>query len=98
MGRHYKHHMCAKEEIMFTIDGSMGEGGGQVLRSSLALSAICQRPYTLSNIRAKRSTPGLQAQHLCSVRAAARVSNAAVECDALRSRELSFYPQDIVYC
>ncbi|NRA38977.1 MAG: RNA 3'-terminal phosphate cyclase [Planctomycetes bacterium] len=81
---------------MFTIDGSMGEGGGQVLRSSLALSAICQRPYTLSNIRAKRSNPGLQAQHLCSVRAAARVSNAAVEGDALRSRELSFYPQDIV--
>ena len=80
---------------MLTIDASMGEGGGQILRSSLALSAICQQPITLQNIRAKRSTPGLQAQHLCAVRAAARVCNAQIQGDELRSMEISFHPQAI---
>ena len=80
---------------MLTIDASMGEGGGQILRSSLALSAICQQPITLQNIRAKRSTPGLQAQHLCAVRAAARVCNGQLEGDELRSMEITCYPQEI---
>ncbi len=81
---------------MLHIDGRMGEGGGQILRSSLALSAITNTPYVLDHIRGKRSNPGLQAQHLCSVRAAARVCNALVTGDELRSSELSFEPQDIV--
>ena len=49
---------------MITIDGSFGEGGGQVLRTSLALSAITGQPLHIYNIRAARSKPGLQAQHL----------------------------------
>ena len=81
---------------MFTIDGSVGEGGGQMLRSSLALSAICKQPLILKNIRSKRPKPGLQAQHLCAVQAAARVSSAYVEGAELRSCEIMFQPQAIV--
>ena len=81
---------------MFTIDGSVGEGGGQMLRSSLALSAICKQPLQLDNIRSKRPKPGLQAQHLCAVQAAARVSNAYVDGDTLHSCAINFQPQDII--
>jgi RNA 3'-terminal phosphate cyclase (ATP) len=54
------------------IDGALGEGGGQVLRTSLALSLITGRPFHLRNIRAGRAKPGLQAQHLMCVNEAAR--------------------------
>lgn len=81
---------------MLTIDGSTGEGGGQILRSSLALSAITQQPLHLKNIRAQRSKPGLHAQHLCSVRAAAQVSNATVTGDELHSQDITFQPQAII--
>ena len=55
---------------MIHIDGSQGEGGGQVLRTALALSLVTGQPFTLDNIRVKRRKPGLQRQHLACVAAA----------------------------
>jgi RNA 3'-terminal phosphate cyclase (ATP) len=57
---------------MIQLDGSIGEGGGQILRSALALSLITQQPFTLHNIRAKRPMPGLMRQHLTCVQEARR--------------------------
>lgn len=80
---------------MIQIDGSWGEGGGQILRSSLALSLLTQQPFSLRNIRANRPKPGLQPQHLMSVRAAAQISSATVHGAALSSRELVFRPSPV---
>ncbi len=77
---------------MLTINGSMGEGGGQVLRSSLALSAVTGTPFRIEGIRAKRSRPGLLRQHLTAVRAMAEVCSARVSGAELGSRELTFEP------
>lgn len=77
-----------------TIDGSTGEGGGQMLRSSLALSILSKQPVRLQNIRARRSKPGLQAQHLASVHAAASISQAEITGDKLGSQSISFIPGD----
>lgn len=74
------------------IDGSYGEGGGQVLRSSLSLAAITGQPIRIENIRAKRNKPGLAAQHLTSVRAAATICQAELQGDALESMTLEFIP------
>ena len=74
------------------IDGSYGEGGGQVLRTSLALSALCHRPIEVFNIRAGRSKPGLRPQHLTAVRALAAICRAEVRGDALNSQWISFSP------
>ncbi len=74
------------------IDGSFGEGGGQVLRTSLALSAITGQALRIYNIRAARSKPGLQAQHLTSVRAAAAICGAELEVAAMGSQSLVFRP------
>jgi RNA 3'-terminal phosphate cyclase (ATP) len=81
---------------ILTIDGSQGEGGGQILRSSLALSAITGTPVKIEKIRAKRAKPGLQRQHLVAVQAAARVACAQLEGDVLNSREITFTPQQPV--
>ncbi|MHC4916907.1 MAG: RNA 3'-terminal phosphate cyclase [Planctomycetota bacterium] len=78
---------------MLEIDGSMGEGGGQVLRSALALSCITGRPFRMTAIRGGRKKPGLAAQHQTCVRAAARISGAKVSGDEARSTELSFRPK-----
>lgn len=78
------------------IDGSHGEGGGQILRSALALSALSGRPFRLENIRANRPKPGLAAQHLTAVRAAAALCDAAIEGDSLQSLELRFAPRSPV--
>ena len=78
---------------MIIIDGSQGEGGGQILRTSLSLSAITGIPVTIDNIRAKRPKPGLQRQHLVAVQAAARVCGGQVEGAELGSRALVFHPQ-----
>jgi RNA 3'-terminal phosphate cyclase (ATP) len=75
------------------IDGSYGEGGGQVLRTALSLSVLLTRPVRLVNIRSRRSKPGLQAQHLTGVRAAARICDADVEGARLGSQELTFVPR-----
>ena len=77
---------------MVIIDGSTGEGGGQVLRTSLGLSLVTGRPFRIENIRAGRSKPGLMRQHLTAVRAAAQISDAKVTGDAIGSRELTLGP------
>jgi len=74
------------------IDGSHGEGGGQILRTSLALSAILQRPLTVERIRAGRRKPGLAAQHLTAIRAAQQVCAAEVVGATLGSNALVFRP------
>ncbi len=80
---------------VLTIDGSYGEGGGQILRTALALSAILARPVELVKIRAGRKNPGLQAQHLASVRAIVEVTGAEVRGAELGSSELQFIPGQI---
>ena len=74
------------------IDGSYGEGGGQILRTALALSSVTAKPFNLVNIRKARAKPGLQPQHLAAVKAAARISNAMVEGARLSSNALMFTP------
>jgi RNA 3'-terminal phosphate cyclase (ATP) len=74
------------------LDGSQGEGGGQILRSALALSMLRGRAFRIERIRAGRSKPGLMRQHLTCVRAAATVCGARVEGDAIGSAALSFEP------
>lgn len=75
------------------IDGSMGEGGGQVLRASLALSMALGKPFHMKNIRAGRSKPGLKRQHLTCVQAAQRISCAEVSGAEIGCTELFFTPQ-----
>ena len=74
------------------IDGSEGEGGGQILRTSLALSMITGRPFRIHNIRANRPKGGLRRQHLTAARAAAAVCGATLTGDEVDSRELTFSP------
>lgn len=77
---------------MIEIDGSLGEGGGQLLRSSLTLSAITGLPFRMTRIRARRRPPGLKAQHLKAVEAAAAICGARVEGAELGSGTLLFEP------
>jgi RNA 3'-terminal phosphate cyclase (ATP) len=77
------------------IDGSQGEGGGQVLRSALALSLLTGQALSIINIRAHRSSPGLRPQHLEAVKAAAEVGKAAVEGASIGSSALVFQPKAI---
>ncbi|MGO4382573.1 RNA 3'-terminal phosphate cyclase [Pseudoduganella sp. RAF53_2] len=77
---------------MIEIDGSKGEGGGQVLRTALSLSIITGQPFRIANIRANRSKPGLMRQHLVAVTAAAQICNAEVTGAALGSVQLEFTP------
>ena len=78
------------------LDGGHGEGGGQILRTALALSALTGRPFDLVNIRASRPRPGLAAQHLTAVHAAAALCAATIEGDQLHSSALSFTPLEPV--
>ncbi|MEI8254358.1 MAG: RNA 3'-terminal phosphate cyclase [Deltaproteobacteria bacterium] len=75
------------------LDGSTGEGGGQVLRTALTLSLVTGRPFRIAKIRASRSRPGLLRQHLAAVRAAKAAGDAVVEGDVLGSTEVSFTPR-----
>ncbi|MFN2220378.1 MAG: RNA 3'-terminal phosphate cyclase [Anaerolineae bacterium] len=77
---------------MLVIDGSYGEGGGQILRTSLALSAITGQPVRIEGIRAGRRKPGLMPQHLTAVQAAKRICNAGVEGAKRNSQTLEFHP------
>jgi RNA 3'-terminal phosphate cyclase (ATP) len=77
---------------LIELDGAVGEGGGQILRTSLALSLITGRGFHLHNVRAGRNKPGLQAQHLTSVRAAATIGGAGLRGASLGSSDLVFEP------
>lgn len=77
------------------IDGSYGEGGGQILRTSLALSAILCTPVELHHIRGGRKKPGLRPQHLVTVKAIASITEAEVKGADLGSTYLSFAPRQI---
>ena len=83
------------DKFLVIIDGSQGEGGGQVLRSALALSLITGNKLEITNIRANRSKPGLRPQHLKAVEAAATIGQASVEGTHLGSTSLSFSPGTI---
>ncbi len=77
------------------VDGSQGEGGGQVLRTSLALSMVTGRSFRITGIRAGRAKPGLLRQHLTALRAAAEITRAEVTGDALGSSEVTFRPKAV---
>jgi len=77
---------------MIELDGSTGEGGGQILRTSLALSMCTGQPFAVERIRAKRAKPGLMRQHLTCVQAAAAVCGAGVQGAELGSQTLVFEP------
>ena len=78
------------------LDGSHGEGGGQILRTALSLSLLTGSPFRMKKIRANRSNPGLRPQHLRAVEAAALLAQAEVTGAAVGSRELKFVPGDYV--
>ena len=77
---------------MIQIDGSYGEGGGQILRTSLALSLMTGKPFEIKNIRANRKRPGLMTQHLKSVEAAKLICNGKIQGAKMNSAYLSFEP------
>ena len=74
------------------LDGSRGEGGGQILRTALTLSLLTGRPFRMVKVRANREKPGLRPQHKTAVEAAAELGNARIVGAAVGSRELSFSP------
>lgn len=80
---------------MITIDGSEGEGGGQVLRTALSLSMVTGKPFRIENIRAGRQKPGLLRQHLTAVNASAEISSADVEGNQIGSTALTFEPKEV---
>ena len=80
---------------LIIIDGSEGEGGGQILRTSLALSLVTRRPFRIEAIRARRPKPGLLRQHLTAVKAAAEIGGARVKGDDLGSQTLTFSPSTV---
>ncbi|MDP2967159.1 MAG: RNA 3'-terminal phosphate cyclase [bacterium] len=77
------------------IDGAYGSGGGQILRTACALSAVTKKPCQVFNIRKSRPKPGLAIQHLLGIQALAQLSNGRLEEDYLGSEEIKFYPGEI---
>lgn len=80
---------------MKAIDGSAGEGGGQVLRTCLSLSLVTGQSFRIENIRKNRKQPGLRAQHLSSIELAAKIGDADVDGAKLNSTNISFSPKTI---
>ncbi len=80
---------------MITIDGSFGEGGGQILRTSLALAAITGQPVTIESIRVRRPKPGLRPQHLTGALAVAEICDAEMTGAKVDSTRLTFKPNAI---
>ncbi len=83
-----------QQEIL-TIDGSYGESGGQILRTALALSCLLKKPFKIINIRKKRPNPGLAPQHLTTVLAAKKITEAEIQGAELGSMELLFIPKTL---
>ena len=81
---------------MIEIDGSKGEGGGQILRTSIALSAVGSQPVRIKNIRANRPNPGLAPSHVTSIEAVAKIADAEVDNLYPGSKEIVFRPQQLV--
>ncbi len=80
---------------MKVVDGSYGEGGGQILRTAVALSCITGEDIKVTNVRAKRPNPGLKRQHLTALKAAATICGARVEGLKVGSKEVVFSPNSI---
>ena len=80
---------------MIEIDGSHMEGGGQIIRTSVALSAITGKTCKIINIRAGRKNPGLQRQHLAGIKAVKELCDASVKGSVLGSQSLTFAPNKI---
>jgi RNA 3'-terminal phosphate cyclase (ATP) len=85
--------IAAKEQVL--LDGTEGEGGGQILRSALSLSLITGRPFRISHIRARRSPPGLRPQHLACVRGAEVIGSAQCQGAEVGASELEFSPGSV---
>jgi RNA 3'-terminal phosphate cyclase (ATP) len=77
---------------MIIIDGSEGEGGGQIVRNACALSLVTGQPFRITNVRGKREKPGLMRQHVTAIEAALAVGGAHAEGIAVGSSEITFTP------
>lgn len=80
---------------IITIDGSMLEGGGAIIRNSIALSAIRKQPLKIINIRANRPKPGLRNQHMFVIKTIGEICDAKIESVSVGSKEIEFYPGEI---
>ncbi|MBC7085074.1 MAG: RNA 3'-terminal phosphate cyclase [Methanomethylovorans sp.] len=80
---------------MIEIDGSYGEGGGQILRTAIALASITSTDVRIFNIRAHRPQPGLKAQHMKAIETAAKLCNGDVEGLYIGSQEITYFPMEI---
>ena len=80
---------------MLTIDGSYGEGGGQILRTAVALSALNKEPIKIINIRANRPNPGIKAQHYVAIKSVKELCNAKTSGLEVGSSSLTFTPGEI---
>jgi len=85
-----------EKEGIIAIDGSYGEGGGQILRTALLLSLATHKPFEITNIRSKRPKPGLLNQHLAAVRAVKKITSSTVLGDELGSTKLRFIPGRVI--
>ncbi|MHA1937481.1 MAG: RNA 3'-terminal phosphate cyclase, partial [Candidatus Thorarchaeota archaeon] len=79
---------------MIEIDGAFGEGGGQILRTSIALSALTMQPVSVYNIRARRPKPGLKRQHLAGLEVLAQLVSADVRGFEVGSTRVEFTPRE----
>jgi RNA 3'-terminal phosphate cyclase (ATP) len=89
--------VSTEPQRLVTLDGSRGEGGGQILRTALTLSLLTGRPFRMVKIRANRDKPGLRPQHLTAVKAAAELGGADVRGASVGSRDLTFRPAPVPY-
>jgi len=87
------HHRAFAVSIPVVIDGSHGEGGGQILRTALTYASLFGRPLRIERIRANRRRPGLAAQHITCIRAAGAICDAEIDGDSLGSGALDFLPR-----